>query len=150
MAAITPRTIKVLDGPLWQWDLGRSVVVEPAIDRLHFASLDGTTAMVVVTRTSGGRCLCDVPNELLQSSKSITVFAYEGGRTVAACSLPVCDRGKPDNYVYTPTDIITFEEMRKELVELINQKIDGLQIPQPATLEEVDKAYDDAEEGNNG
>lgn len=79
MAAITPRTIKVLDGPLWQWDLGRSVVVEPAIDRLHFASLDGTTAMVVVTRTSGGRCLCDVPNELLRGIKKLVAFLRASG-----------------------------------------------------------------------
>lgn len=118
----------------------------PPINQLHFASLDGITAMVVATREVGGHALCDIPNELLQSEKTIHVFAYEGGRTVGAAALPVADRAKPDDYVYTPTDIISFENLRKELIELLDGKIAALDIPQAATIDEVNQAIDDAKE----
>ena len=68
-----------------------------------------------------------VPDELLQHSGSFTVWAYVidntlgdaiGNRTVYSRSFDVNKREKPPGYVYTATEMVTYETLNKRLTEM--------------------------------
>jgi hypothetical protein len=68
-----------------------------------------------------GKRLVDVPNVLLQSTNQLHAFAYikgEGDRyTMRSKSFFVLPRSKPDDYVYTETEVWTAEKAVAEALE---------------------------------
>ena len=62
----------------------------------------------------------DVPNILLQQDWRVRAYAYDGNATLHEALYDVKKRTKPDNYVYTETEILKYESL-KERVDQIEE-----------------------------
>lgn len=114
-------TIKLADGrnELYQWDTGRKVVIDDeSIKRVHYQNrFYGRTIDVDV---SGGFAI--IPDRLLQSCAPLVVFAWSGnpddGYTKIEKTFEVNRRNKPSNYVFTPVDQKTLDDLQKQIGDL--------------------------------
>lgn len=102
-------TITLSDGRanLYQWDTGRTVVLDFDAAQCHFeGKAYGRTVDVEV---KGKTAI--IPDVLLQKSGKLRVFAFVGtpdeGYTRIEKTFDVVPRNKPTNYVFTPTEQIT-------------------------------------------
>lgn len=117
------REISVVDGDLYQWDSGRKVKITPksgeSCDFVHYHN-----GMVVKPTKSGNAVLAEIPNILLQTDKKITVYAVmasdDGIRTTERCTFQVIEKPKPDDYVYTETEILSYQTLEKRVTDLEN------------------------------
>lgn len=114
-------TIKLADGrgELYQWDTGRKVVIDDeSIKRVHYQNrFYGRTIDVDV---SGGFAI--IPDRLLQSCSPLVVFAWSGnpddGYTKIEKTFEVNRRNKPSDYVFTPVDQKTLDDLQKQIGDL--------------------------------
>lgn len=114
-------TIKLADGrnELYQWDTGRKVVIDDeSIKRVHYQNqFYGRTIDVDV---SGGFAI--IPDRLLQSCAPLVVFAWSGnpddGYTKIEKTFEVNRRNKPSDYVFTPVDQKTLDDLQKQIGDL--------------------------------
>ena len=110
--------LRLADGRecLYQWDPDpRLRVNEPEgvqIEEVHFAnSLTDSAAVVLVERAEDGAAVA-VPNILLQQPWPIRAYCVcSNGLTRACYVFDVEPRQKPDDYVYTETEIKTWEAL---------------------------------------
>ena len=112
----TPRIVQ-LGGPVWQWDADRSVGVKGA-DAVHFAYPGDDEALVVIVGDDG---TAEIPNQLLTRSGTIRCWTYdaESERTTGELLIPVAERAKPSDYVYTPTEVETVASVKRWVEERI-------------------------------
>lgn len=120
---------------LYQWDSNVFVEVEdPRINQVQFSTKFSASAYCVEVADSKA----PIPNEMLQSYYDICAYACvvdENGQSVEYSeTFSVYARPKPDNYIYTPTEVITITKVEDELLKQINSKV-GIQ-PQDFTEEE--------------
>ena len=87
---------------LYQWDTGQKLV--------------GCTGLYVdfpigdeVYRVETADGMCILPDELLQTSGSHKVYECMTNNTIRSFAFSVTPRPKPPDYVYTPTERLTFE-----------------------------------------
>lgn len=111
---------------LWQWDTGRQIDCAglQAGTKVQFAYSDTQTLSTAV-KTAGGASVADVPNQLLLRSGALMVYAYvteaDGvSYTKYAARYNVQARPKPDDYVYTPTEVQSWQTIRNEIGDLDN------------------------------
>lgn len=105
---------KMMDGvnALYQWDLNRKLVVEDdSINEVHFCHKKDENALVCEVYESDGVRLVDVPNILLQSGSNICAYAYRIDHTVFEKVFNVHRRVKPEDYVYTETEVKSYETL---------------------------------------
>lgn len=110
---------KLLDGrkEFWQWDLNCKLIVEDAsITTVHFCNRTDNCSLTRQTYNINGITLVDVPNVILQSDLRFRVYAY-CGYTKYEETFKVNRRTKPEDYVFTDTEVRTYDE----LVERVNQ-----------------------------
>ena len=108
---------KIEDGreKFYQWDLNRRILVEDdAITQVHFANAATTTAYVV--SVSNG--MANVPNIILQQNFDIKVYGYDKEFTKFEKTFEVEKRSKPQDYVYTETEILNYETLANEIKEV--------------------------------
>lgn len=93
---------------LYQWDLNRTVTVNDAADEMHWQQPYSSMAL----RTSIVDGKANIPNIVLQQHGKIKCWSYDSanGRTVNVYEIDISRRQKPDNYVYTETEVITVEQ----------------------------------------
>lgn len=108
---------------LYQWDSNVKLIVEDdRINQVQFSQRFSRTAVCV--KVENGECF--IPNELLQSYCDIFAYACIVDNDGQVCEFSemftVFARPKPDNYIYTPTEIITFKRIEDEL----NKKFEAL------------------------
>ena len=108
---------------LYQWDSNVKLIVEDdRINQVQFSQRFSRTAACV--KVDNGECF--IPNELLQSYYDIFAYACIVDNDGQICEFSemftVFARPKPDNYIYTPTEIITFKRIEDEL----NKKFEAL------------------------
>lgn len=108
---------------LYQWDSNVKLIVEDdRINQVQFSQRFSRTAVCV--KVENGECF--IPNELLQSYCDIFAYACIVDNDGQVCEFSemftVFARSKPDNYIYTPTEIITFKRIEDEL----NKKFEAL------------------------
>ena len=115
----------VVDGEkLMQWDKGRFIRIndEATFTEVHFYKTGDTVALVVKPTQDGDEYLAAIPNVLLQNDKSIGVLlVYKDGdveKVVSSASFLVGLRAKPADYVYTETEILTYENLEKRVEAL--------------------------------
>jgi len=107
--------INVINGQLWQWDTGRQVEIKLSdnitLKEVHFSNNTTPNALVVKPKEN----IVDIPNILLQSHANLTVYAMitneAGEQTKESAVLGVNKRPKPDDYVYTETEIKSIEKV---------------------------------------
>lgn len=116
---------RIYDGRehFYQWDLDRQLIVDDrSITQVHYCNRTGDCALVVECYQLNGQWVADVPNLLLQDSWRIRVYAYDGNATRYDACFEVKARTKPDTYVYTETEIQTYEKL-EEQIALIQEDI---------------------------
>lgn len=120
----------------YQWDSGQKIVLSGIdIDLLtdvHFGHIDSEKAFVVTPVVNDGKIIASVPNQLLQAPKPIVVYLYnkdkdDGNNTIYSARITVIPRPKPDDYVYTETEVFTFASFDGRIKEVENTaaKIDS-------------------------
>lgn len=113
---------------LYQWDIDRKVIITgAALDQeVHFATKDLDEALVVKPKEENGSLTCNIPNILLQDSKDIIIYLYDGHKTFFSKIYKIIARKKPADYVYNETEILTYEKLAKELKEMIATRANGI------------------------
>ena len=113
-----------INGPksvLWQWDLNQQLVVDDTVcGEVHFCNGTTDCALVCEVYERDGLRLVDVPNILLQSANRLTAYLCIGDRqTLHQQTFPVVARNKPDDYVYTETEVKRWEALERRVLDLI-------------------------------
>ena len=96
---------------LWQWDTGRTLDVDADCTQVHFSNkVFGRSIDVDVTYG-----VAIIPDVLLQSDKELNVWAFvgtaENGYTKISKTFKVNRRNKPADYVFTPVEQTTIDEI---------------------------------------
>lgn len=116
---------KLYDGrnELFQWDLNRKLIVEDkTIAQVHFCNKTSDCSLVVETYEQDGLLFADIPNILLQSDWTIRAYAYCGDHYTKVEELfKVHPRTMPSDYVYTETEVRTWEALEAEIEEAIEE-----------------------------
>ena len=96
---------------LWQWDTGRTLTVDPDCSQVHFRKnvFDRSIDVDVVDGVA------IIPDVLLQTDKDLIVWAFSGtaenGFTKISKTFKVNRRNKPADYVFTPVEQTTIDEI---------------------------------------
>lgn len=116
-------TIEVDGGKLWQWDIGRYLVVlnVPVGCKANFAHMGDDRALVLTVEDLRVR----IPDEMLQGG-DILVWLVQGDRTLTGKILHVRRRPKPDSYIYTPTETETLDGIKKWVESMIDPSTGGI------------------------
>ena len=100
---------------LWQWDTGRTLAVDADCSQVHFSNkVFGRSIDVDV---ADGVAI--IPDVLLQTDKDLNVWAFvgtaENGYTKISKTFKVNRRNKPADYVFTPPDQTTLEQIQEKI-----------------------------------
>ena len=115
---------RIADGRehFYAWDLDRQIIVDdPSIAEVHFCNRTEDVSLVVEVKEENGIRVANVPNILLQSSFDMRVFAYDGKATRYDAVFKVKAKTKPSDYVYTETEIKSYEYLENKIREIEEQ-----------------------------
>lgn len=103
---------------LWQWDTGRKLTVDADCSQVHFSNkIFGRSIDVDVVDG-----VAIIPDVLLQTDKDLFAWAFvgtaENGYTKISKTFKVNRRNKPADYVFTPPDQTSLEEIKERLENL--------------------------------
>ena len=126
--------LKLIDGTLYQWDVGRYVAAETA--EVHFACRGDSTAYVVAVSDGEAR----IPDELVQRGVTINAWSVDDERTMEYLAIPVTTRAQPSDYVGEETTLQTITQVE----EWVAEQLEALQDAYEASLEEAVAAYESA------
>lgn len=98
---------------LFQWDLNQKISCQ--FPEAHFASIGSSDALIV--SADGGNV--SVPNILLQEPKDIMVWFMRDGAVADSGRIRVITRAKPADYIYTESEVITFETLVAKVEDVI-------------------------------
>lgn len=109
---------------LYQWDLDRYIIVEDnTICEVHFCNRTSDCSLVVEVKDG----LAPIPNILLQEARPIRAYAYcDDKYTLTEQQFTVKSRTRPDDYVYTETDVITVRDMVDRADKTLEQTSEAL------------------------
>ena len=118
--------IKIIGTPLYQWELGRKISISTSehtiINKVEFSHDGDTESLVVKPRVENDQMVVDIPNIMLLSGRYVHVYiSYSDENlleTVAYDILPVIKRPKPSDYVYTETEVLTWESLDERIKKL--------------------------------
>lgn len=107
----------------FQWDLNQKLIISDTVhNEVHFAHEGDENALVVRVREESGQRVVDVPNILLQTADKIVAYMYGDNETESHThfykKFSVKKRPKPDDYVYTETETISFSKIQNEVDDL--------------------------------
>lgn len=136
---------------LWQWDTGRKLTVDTDCSQVHFSNkVFGRSIDVDVVDG-----LAIIPDILLQTDKELMAWAFvgtaENGYTKISKVFKVNKRNKPADYVFTPTDQTTLEELVERLEKIektqdpdaIKNAVDDYLSSNPTQIDEKDPTVPD-------
>lgn len=111
--------IKPIGGALWQWDTGRMVEISArpgcTVDEVHFYNGTTDNALVGVLHNDGEKITAEIPNLFLQSANNLVVYSImvddDGEQTTESVIIGVNKKPKPDDYVYTETEVLTWNAL---------------------------------------
>ena len=112
--------IKLADGRglLYQWDTGRQV--ECDAEQVHFSNHHYGTSIDVDVQNGKAT----IPNQLLTSATPLKAWAWvrdsNGEYTKEEQIFIVAKRNKPSDYVYTPAEIKTWQDLQNQIGDLNN------------------------------
>lgn len=116
---------------LTQWDMNQQLVVTglevDSAPNFHFCNKRTTDALVVESiMNKDGTITVNVPNILLQEGTPIVAYVYLYddalyGRSLCTVRLQVRPRPKPMDYVYTETEILTWQQLDHSINAVLDQ-----------------------------
>ena len=108
-----------IDG-LTQWDVGRQVKVDKDINMVHFSNRPYGYSKNVKVMDG----VADVPDMFLTSCAPLHIWAYIGnfekGYTKIEKIYEIKPKNRPEDYIYTPEDVKTWEKLQSEIGNLAN------------------------------
>lgn len=116
--------LNLKDGTLWQWDLGRKIIITvdkgSTIDRVQFYNgIEDHAREGVVEVDDQGRTLAAIPDGLLQYSNNLSVYLVTttqfGVKTQEQITLVVNPRAKPEDYIFTDNEVRTYQKFVDDL-----------------------------------
>lgn len=108
----------------FQWDKDQKIkVLNDSITQVHFCNRTDNCSLVVDVYVNNGDRIADVPNVLLQSAKTIRVYGYVDNFTLVEKRFRVNERTKPTDYVYTETELKTWDSFKEEVTESIGDAV---------------------------
>lgn len=112
---------------VWQWQPKEQIVLEgyPEGVFVHYANCATVEAPVVQSRMEGDKLVADIPPELMQVDKDITVYVCDVDGTMHCHFLPVLSRPKPESYVTEPVEVLRYESLDKRLKKLEEEGTGG-------------------------
>ena len=111
--------IKLSDGrdELWQWDTGRELEFPDDCSEVHFSN--NVVGNSIDVEVIDGKAL--IPDVLLQVAKPLTVWGFVGteekGFTKVEKTFVVNRKNKPSDYVFTPTEQTTLQDVLDKIDE---------------------------------
>ena len=114
---------KIFNGrnAFYQWDVNQKLILSGMTSacEIHFKNVDARNAYVLKPYEHLGFYVVDVPNILLQKANSITVWVYVNGEyTNEQAVFNVIPRQKPADYIYTETEVLSYEVFRDDVKTL--------------------------------
>lgn len=115
----------------FQWDVNQKIILEnPICTQVHFENKDISDKAYVkeVYKDNEGRSVVDIPDIFLQYTPGFLFYGYvisEDGKerfTEERGDVSVIRRAKPSDYVFTPEDQKTLEEVFDDAVKYIPEK----------------------------
>ena len=114
---------------LWQWDLNQHLTVADDCTEVHY--LDRGAPSTLTVEVKNGKA--DIPNILLQKAGRLIVYAYiidaQDHHTKICETFGISARPKPDDYVYTETEVKTWSDLQSQignLADLATEEKDNL------------------------
>lgn len=109
---------------LWQWDTGRTLAVDADCSQVHFGN--NVFGRSIDVDVADGVAI--IPDILLQTDKDLNVWAFvgtaENGYTKIRKTFKVNRRNKPADYVFTPVEQTTIEEIA-EIAQSVRDDADA-------------------------
>ena len=100
---------------LYQWEINQKLIVEnELVKEVHFSN--ATSARALVVEVVEG--VAEIPNILLQAAFDIKAFGYCGESVRECYTINVISRTKPDDYIYTETEIKRYEDLEERIAAL--------------------------------
>lgn len=143
---------KIYDGRthFYQWDLDRKLIVEDAsITQVHFCNKTSNESLVVEVYELEGKRVADVPNILLQDVWRICVYGYDKNYTKHLERFEVYPRSKPQSYIYTETEILSFNTILEKMEDIegtIEEVVSDYLVENPPEVEVDLSGYYNKEE----
>ena len=110
---------------LWQWDTGRTLTVDTDCSQVHFSNK--VFGRSIDVNVADGVAI--IPDVLLQTDKDLDVWAFSGtaenGYTKISKTFKVNRRNKPADYVFTPPDQTSLEEIKERVSYLESMQDPG-------------------------
>ena len=128
---------------LFQYSQGFRLIVPNAYKTCHtqFYSVDYPNGLAIAPSSyivEGGKTYCPVPNQMTVKPNSIIVFAYllEESRAITESKtvLEVWERPKPPDFVFTPSDTVTYATAA-ELIEQMEAAVASEEVRATAEVE---------------
>lgn len=120
--------MRLFDGrsEFYQYDLNQKLICDECAvgEEIHFSNHFFAKAAVCVTYDLDGQVVVDVPNAYLLSHGELTAYRVccDGDQTSTAdcCTFNVVARKKPSDYVYTETEVKSYEALEARIERLEN------------------------------
>ena len=127
--------IEIIDGDLFQWDIGRKIKVTPkddfTVDEIHFCNIKSDTALIYRVYHDG-EIVVNIPNILLQSDEDLIIYLVQIDddfqQTFRRRIFKVHGRAKPSDYVYTDDEVFTYKTLLQEIEKIKNYTVDESKI----------------------
>jgi hypothetical protein len=140
--------MQIIDGRsrFYQWDMNQQLTCDGLAvgDEVHFANAASTEALVVEAYAlEDGTVVANVPNALLREPYPITAYRYimagAAEYTREAITFEVQKRPRPSDYIYTETEVYSFEVLSAEMRQAL-ATLDEFNAKQDETLKALAEA----------
>lgn len=136
---------------VWQWDINDTITVEGIENisewQVHFATVGGSNALVLEINPD---MTCYIPNQLVELGQAIYAYLYnveeQRAYTETAVLISVKARPRPLDYISTPTDVLTWGQLRADIGALTDLMTDSKSSLVAAVNElhgDIETAYSD-------
>ena len=136
---------------VWQWDINDTIAVEGIEDiskwQVHFATVGDSNALVLEINPD---MTCYIPNQLVELGQAIYAYLYnveeQRAYTETAVLISVKARPRPLDYISTPTDVLTWGQLRADIGALTDLMTDSKSSLVAAVNElhgDIETAYSD-------
>lgn len=109
---------------LWQWDLNQQLTVAGDCTEVHYLDRGALSTLTVAVKDGKA----DIPNILLQRPGRLVVYAYiidaQDHHTKICEAFGISARPKPDDYVYTETEVKTWSDLQSQIGDLADLATD--------------------------
>lgn len=109
---------------LWQWDLNQQLTVAGDCTEVHYLDRGAPSTLTVAVKDGKA----DIPNILLQKAGRLIVYAYiidaQDHHTKICETFGIAARPKPNDYVYTETEVKTWSDLQSQIGDLADLATD--------------------------